>query len=371
MMTHIGYTPLLFLLPLIFILCVFYVRTVEKKQHVEDKMLAINESCFVAAFTSKGFLVDSNNKFNTFFTCNPIGLQHADLVFLEDFDRNQYYELWQKLLSGEQVTGAFRFKALDGSEKWAKCSYTPVRAKGRAVHKVLLVGSDTTEDRKNRLELQRKNIYLEHAAKIIRHDMHSGICTYIPRGVKSIRRRLTEEDITRLRLDAPLKLLEEGLIHTQMVYKGVYEFTNLVKKNAEMSKEYVGLQDLLLDYLSRTSYSDQVVIDSLPTLEVNESLFCTAIDNLIRNGLKYNDSPSKAVTVTMIGEDHLAVIDNGRGLTQKIFETLCNPYERKKGQREPGSGLGLNITKAILTEHGFHMFIEEKERGTTVKIRIK
>ena len=29
-------------------------------------------------------------------------------------------------------------------------------------------------------ELSRKNTYLEHAAKILRHDMHSGINTYLP-----------------------------------------------------------------------------------------------------------------------------------------------------------------------------------------------
>jgi hypothetical protein len=32
-------------------------------------------------------------------------------------------------------------------------------------------------------ELDKKSIYLEHAAKIIRHDMHSGINTYLPRGI--------------------------------------------------------------------------------------------------------------------------------------------------------------------------------------------
>ena len=42
-------------------------------------------------------------------------------------------------------------------------------------------------------DLSAKNVYLEHAAKIIRHDMHSGINTYIPRGIKSLKRRLTEE----------------------------------------------------------------------------------------------------------------------------------------------------------------------------------
>ena len=35
-------------------------------------------------------------------------------------------------------------------------------------------------------ELTTKNTYLEHAAKILRHDMHSGINTYMPRGLSSL-----------------------------------------------------------------------------------------------------------------------------------------------------------------------------------------
>ena len=46
-------------------------------------------------------------------------------------------------------------------------------------------------------EVEKKNTYLEHAAKILRHDMHSGINTYIPRGVSSLERRLRPEDIQR------------------------------------------------------------------------------------------------------------------------------------------------------------------------------
>ena len=44
------------------------------------------------------------------------------------------------------------------------------------------------------------------------------------------------------------------------------------------------------DYLDSTSYKEQVIIDKLPIIRINEPLFCIAIDNLIRNGLKYNDS---------------------------------------------------------------------------------
>ena len=40
------------------------------------------------------------------------------------------------------------------------------------------------EDQVN--EINKKNSYLEHAARIIRHDMHSGINTYMPRGISSL-----------------------------------------------------------------------------------------------------------------------------------------------------------------------------------------
>ena len=40
------------------------------------------------------------------------------------------------------------------------------------------------------MEIEKKNTYLEHAAKILRHDMHSGINTYMPRGLSSLERRL-------------------------------------------------------------------------------------------------------------------------------------------------------------------------------------
>ena len=56
-------------------------------------------------------------------------------------------------------------------------------------------------DRKSKVELRKKNAYLEHAAKILRHDMHSGINTYMPRGVKGLRRRIPDHLIKEYKLD--------------------------------------------------------------------------------------------------------------------------------------------------------------------------
>lgn len=219
-------------------------------------------------------------------------------------------------------------------------------------------------------ELDKKNIYLEHAAKIIRHDMHSGINTYIPRGISGLQRRLSLESIEELKIQAPLRLLQDGLKHAQKVYAGVYEFTNLVKSDAQMSKKEVDIDSVLRDYLSLTSYKDQVILSDLPVLNVNEALFCTAIDNLIRNGLKYNDSDTKLVKI-YIEDNYLCIEDNGRGLTNAEFIELSKPYTRKKDQKEGGTGLGLNICTAILQEHGFSVSAEKLKQGTKLRIKIK
>ena len=217
-------------------------------------------------------------------------------------------------------------------------------------------------------EVMEKNTYLEHAAKILRHDMHSGINTYMPRGLKSLERRLDKSLIKEKKLESPLKLLREGLAHSQQVYRGVYEFTNLVRKDATLQIIPVNIKEALESYLKRTSYKDQVLIESLPEVCINESLFCTAIDNLIRNGLKYNDSDTKWVKIKMLDKDTMAIIDNGRGMSQKDFDKLMLPYSRKKNQKEEGTGLGLNICVAILNEHGFSISCEKLEQGTMIRI---
>ena len=219
-------------------------------------------------------------------------------------------------------------------------------------------------------DIAKKNSYLEHAARIIRHDMHSGINTYMPRGITSLEKRLTTEDIQRLKIEGALKMVKEGLSHTQRVYKSVYEFTNLVKQNVVLNKTLVNTKDLIWKYISPNSYSSQVEISDLSEMEVNETLFCNAVENLIKNGLSYNDSEVKKVKIYN-EEEYLIVEDNGRGFSQKDFEKHLTKYSKKADVTGDEKGLGLNICVAILEEHGFKLTCEKIESGTKMKIKIK
>jgi len=219
-------------------------------------------------------------------------------------------------------------------------------------------------------EIQQKNIYLEHAAKIIRHDMHSGINTYLPRGIISLERRIPFEAIKKYKLGPSLRLLKEGLEHTRKVYEGVYAFTDLVKFDKKLPKQKVNLGVVLNGFLEKTAYSDQIEICLDLEIEINVSLFCTGIDNLIRNGLKYNDSKKKFVKI-YCKDNAICVKDNGRGLSEKEFLEYSKPYSRKDNQKEPGSGLGLNIAKTIFNEHGYKLEAKKTTDGTIMRIIIK
>jgi signal transduction histidine kinase len=296
---------------------------------------------------------------------------HSAMVTPEYAKSKEYLEFWETLRSGKSITGEFERVAKDGSKRWLFGNYTPIKNSKGEYDTILKIATDITAQHEAEDIVNQKNSYLEHAAKILRHDMHSGINTYMPRGLSSLRRRLDDETIKELRIEAPLKMLDEGLKHTQKVYAGVKEFTNLVKEDVQLDTKQVDLKEILKNYLSSTSYSKQVVIDDLITMDVNEPLFCTAIDNLIRNGLKYNDSGTKTVMIFMEDDNTLCVQDNGRGMTQAEFENLSKPYIRKKEQKESGSGLGLNICIAILKEHGFEITAEKSNPGTKLRIKLK
>ncbi len=350
-----------------------------KETEIRNRMNAINKSNAVIEFDLDGKIIFANDIFCEKMEYNEselVGRYHKIFVseeFLFSNSRSkEYKEVWKKLKKGEFVSGEFERITKSGKKIWLQATYNPIIDDSGNVYKIMKISTDITERIEQSEEIEKKNVYLEHAAKILRHDMHSGINTYIPRGVSSLERRLTEDDIKNLKIEAPLRMIKEGLKHTQKVYRGVYEFTNLVKKDVVLTKTECNIKSIIEDYLSSTSYRSQVLLDSnLPTINVNESLFCTSIDNLIRNGLKYNDSDTKFVKI-YLEDEYICIVDNGRGMTQEDFIHLSKPYVRKEGQKESGTGLGLNICIAILKEHGFFIGSEKlPEGGTKIKIKVK
>ena len=350
------------------------IKTIKNQEkEIRNVLNAIDKSNGVVEFDTEGKILNANKTFLDLIgyeLSEIIGKEHSIFLDKKFANSKECRMFWENLLNGNYRYGDFERYKKCGEKIIIHGTYNPIFDANGKVIKIMKIATDITESVNQKIELEKKNTYLEHAAKILRHDMHSGINTYIPRGIKSLKRRLTDETIKELKIDVPLKLIEEGLAHAQKVYEGVKEFTKLVKKDTKLDREVLDLKQILVEYLKSTSYSDQVKIDSLINASVNKSLFCTAIDNLIRNGLKYNDSRTKMINIYMERKDVLVVEDNGRGMSVEEFEEYSKPYVRKEGNKESGSGLGLNICIAIMNEHGFTVTCEKSKYGGT-KLKIK
>jgi two-component system sensor histidine kinase/response regulator len=368
-----GWVAVVSFMPFFFYGIVELIRKARYKfQTIDDTLSAINGSNALVEFEIDGTILSCNEifcKVTGYSEKELIGMKHK-MLMPEDTNWEKYSEFWYNLKKGKVKSGEFKRKNKANELIWIYGNYNPIKNPYGEVYRVLKIASDITDKKKIEAEVAKKNGYLEHAAKILRHDMHSGINTYIPRGLSSLKRRLSKDDISRLKITAPLKMIQEGLLHTQKVYKGVKEFTNLVKENTDLETAMLNIKDVLDNYLSSTSYGKQVKIDDLVESNINEALFSTAVDNLIRNGLKYNDSATKIVHVYMEGDNILVVEDNGVGMSQEDFEKLSEPYARGN-KDETGSGLGLNICNAIIEEHGFKITSEKIETGTKIRITLK
>lgn len=355
----------------------------EKEEELRGTLQAINKSSAVIEYCTNGFIINTNTNFLELFeypTLHEItGKHHSILLNEADNDLKIYERFWKELRAGNFKRKHVKYITKNKKNLWIHSTYNPIFDSSGKLTKIIEIMTDNTEILNQQIELERKNAYLEHAAKILRHDMHSGINTYIPRGISSLERRIDKlskdnnmsKDQVEKIFGSSMKLIKEGLHHSQKVYSGVKEFTNLVKKDSQLDKYKVNLSDILKDYLKSTAYSSQVVISDLCEELVNPPLFCTAIDNLIRNGLKYNDSDSKIIKIYR-EDNNIIIEDNGRGMTRAEFEEYSKPYTRKMSNKESGTGLGLNICLAIIKEHGWHLDIGQKKNpGTKLVLHIK
>jgi PAS domain S-box-containing protein len=107
------------------------------------------------------------------------------------------------------------------------------------------------------------------------------------------------------------------------------------------------------------------------TLRVGQS-----IDNLVSNAIKFTPSGG-SVTVSLRRDRDQAVVavsDTGIGIPAVELGQLSTRFFRASTATRnavPGVGLGLTITKAIITAHGGSIGIESEEgAGTTISLRV-
>ena len=98
----------------------------------------------------------------------------------------------------------------------------------------------------------------------------------------------------------------------------------------------------------------------------DEQLLGMALSNLLENAVKYSP-PGSTVTATLRGDGDgavLAVADQGQGVPDDERDRIFEKYYRCAGtSRVPGAGLGLYLTRRIVTAHGGTVGVKNRPEG--------
>jgi two-component system, OmpR family, sensor kinase len=115
-------------------------------------------------------------------------------------------------------------------------------------------------------------------------------------------------------------------------------------------------------------------IEASITVEGQLDLLNRAIENVVRNAIKYapNDSVVTIKTVINNQQLQLSITDEGAGVLASELADIFKPFVRgNSGSQVVGHGVGLAITKQVVEAHGGQVFAQNlKPNGFTVTITL-
>jgi len=101
------------------------------------------------------------------------------------------------------------------------------------------------------------------------------------------------------------------------------------------------------------------------SLKSAKGLLQRALDNLLRNALRFNPA-NKAIEIQVVQTAQKLIItirDHGPGVDEKLVNQLTQPFLRAKDQQATGHGLGLTITNRAIQQLGGQLSLANHSAG--------
>lgn len=220
---------------------------------------------------------------------------------------------------------------------------------------------DMSERIKLNKELTRSNKDLEEFAHVISHDIKAPL-------------RTLNLLSTWLHDDHKDSLMQEALDDLQLMRKTTNRMQKMVddllqySKSNSSNKQFITVDlnlvcrdalDNLSEDVFRTNAS--ILVDSLPSVEGDESQLIQLFQNVISNSLKYSATEPE-VKVKCAKENyywHITVADKGIGIESKYLKSIFIPFNHLNSIDEyEGSGIGLATCQKIVERHQGRIWME-------------
>lgn len=203
--------------------------------------------------------------------------------------------------------------------------------------------------------LEQSNKELERFAYIASHDMKTPL-----RNIVSFL-NLIERKLKNYEDEAVHEFIAFAISNARYMHglvQDILEFSKI--SSGEESFQCIDLQEVVINILTHLSDFIQeknavIQFDNLPKIYANKVQIQQLFQNLIENGIKYNeaDIPTVDITVTQ-AEDWFQVVfeDNGIGIPEAYHEQIFEMFKRLHSSTTyQGTGIGLAICRKIMEVH--------------------
>jgi len=220
-------------------------------------------------------------------------------------------------------------------------------------------------------ELARSNADLEEFSSIVSHDLRSPLvslmgCMDLLTGQGSIAKDPEAAEL--------MGLVRDSARHMADRIRILLEHSRMGFRDLRLTPcRFETILDQVLSDLSASigKSGAQVTRDALPTVMVDEKLFQEVLQNLIENGIKYQDKPDPQVHVSAQpnGREWIfRVRDNGIGIDPRHRTRLFGLFE-KLDPRTEGTGMGLALAQRVVEVHGGKIWVESDGPGKGATFR--
>lgn len=266
----------------------------------------------------------------------------------------------------------FRLRSKEGEYIWFETIFTLLNEPNGSSNVVLSQSRDIRRSKKYQQELEertreleRSNADLETFAFVSSHDMQEPL-RMISNYMQLLKKRYAGQ--LDAQADEYIDFANKGASHLQQLIRDLLAYSRITR--TELKKTSVDMNELVNEVIRTIQIEVKeknvsVRYSDLCTLLADRNLLTLVVQNLILNGVKYNQSPNPEIHISCSLHEKEIVYcfaDNGIGIKHEHQQRIFEPFHRLHSKNEyPGTGLGLSTCKKIIERLGGKIWIESEE----------
>ena len=363
-------------------------RKSEEKFH----LLAENAHDLISYFSLDGtcsYVSPSIEKVLGYTQYEFTGQQITDYMHPDDLDLVHAANT-RSLKTGGSAQYIYRVRHRLGQWEWLEASTTPIKDpdSGKYTH-FASVSRLVTDRIRNEQELKEARERAESADRAksaflanMSHEIRTPLNAII--GFSEVMRDELFGPLGSPRYQEYMRDIHDSGIHLLELINDVLDLSKVEAGKLELQEDRVSpatLVETVLRLLGEKAESKFISMQNrpgvAPDIWCDRRVITQVLLNIISNAIKFTPERGRITVETRLDQEGnllLSVTDTGIGISAEDLERVMQPFQQARvhstiAQKEPGTGLGLSLSRSFIEKHGGTVTIEsEVELGTRVTI---